>query len=236
MLLQLHLHSRLNWLQWIGNDNCKTPRDAFTFWDLVWLILEVRWYYFLHWIFQCISEMPSCLCLVMLCSVFRCDLWVYSQPHILQCNIQLSKPDKNGSTNYMNLSSGVGKAKLKQSRSKYRSILLRSFVPVHCPTHWLSNIYVRVYLHICFYNVLLPWPFWIKILPAGLWPSDLQTLWNSGECFSINWPIVCVSWVIYAIVCLIYMEIWIVWIIYCDWLSLTIETLWKAIFLCQIGP
>ena len=44
-LLQLHLHSRFNtWLQWIGQENCKTRRETFKFGDLEPLISEV-WRY-----------------------------------------------------------------------------------------------------------------------------------------------------------------------------------------------
>ena len=28
----------------LGKDNCKTERETFEFWDLVWLILDVCWY------------------------------------------------------------------------------------------------------------------------------------------------------------------------------------------------
>ena len=41
-LLDLHLHSWLNtWLQWIGQDNCKTRQDTFKFLDSVPLILDI---------------------------------------------------------------------------------------------------------------------------------------------------------------------------------------------------
>ena len=42
-LLQLHLHSRLSF-NGLGKGNCKTRRESFKFWDLVWLILEVLLY------------------------------------------------------------------------------------------------------------------------------------------------------------------------------------------------
>ena len=45
MLLRLHLHFQLStWFRWIWKDNCKTRRETFTFWELLWLIIGV-WRY-----------------------------------------------------------------------------------------------------------------------------------------------------------------------------------------------